>query len=71
MDADMIGAFISSMINEALVHEFGRCKPRTTWELLDLQVIPPARRPSVQSFASIRVRHKLNPQMRLRTAIGK
>jgi hypothetical protein len=36
MDADVIRAFISSMTNEALVHELGRCKPWTTWELLDL-----------------------------------
>ena len=32
----MIGGFISSTTNEALVHELGRNKPRTTWELLDL-----------------------------------
>jgi hypothetical protein len=36
MDVDVIGAFISSMTNEALVHELGHCKPRTMWELLDL-----------------------------------
>ena len=32
----MIGAFISSTTNEALVHELGRNKPRTMQELLDL-----------------------------------
>jgi inhibitor of KinA sporulation pathway (predicted exonuclease) len=36
VDADVIGAFISSTTNEALVHELGRNKPRTTRELLDL-----------------------------------
>jgi len=29
VDADVIGAFISSTTNEALVHELGRNKPRT------------------------------------------
>jgi hypothetical protein len=36
VDADMIGAFISGMTNEALDHELKRCKPRMTRELLDL-----------------------------------
>jgi hypothetical protein len=36
MDADVIGAFISGMTNEALIHELGCCKPRTMWELRDL-----------------------------------
>jgi hypothetical protein len=36
MDADVIRAFISSTTNEALVHELGCCKPRTTQELLNL-----------------------------------
>jgi hypothetical protein len=36
VDADVIGAFISGTTNESLVHELGRNKPRTTWELLDL-----------------------------------
>jgi hypothetical protein len=36
MDADVIRAFISGMTNEALIHELGRCKPQTMWELLDL-----------------------------------
>jgi hypothetical protein len=36
MDMNMIGAFISGMTNEALVHELRHCKPRTTRELLDL-----------------------------------
>jgi hypothetical protein len=30
VDADMIGAFIPSTTNEALIHELGRCKWRTT-----------------------------------------
>ena len=36
MDVDVIRAFISGTTNEALVHELGRCKPRTMRELLDL-----------------------------------
>ena len=36
VDADMIGAFILGTTNETLIHELERCKPRTTWELLDL-----------------------------------
>ena len=36
VDADVIRAFISSMTNEALVHELGRCKPRMMRELLNL-----------------------------------
>jgi hypothetical protein len=32
----MIRVFISGTTNEALIHELGRCKPRTMWELLDL-----------------------------------
>ena len=36
MDVDVISAFISSMTNEALIHEVGCNKPRTMWELLDL-----------------------------------
>jgi hypothetical protein len=36
MDADVIGAFISGMTNEALIHELRRCKPRMMRELLDL-----------------------------------
>jgi hypothetical protein len=36
MDADVIGAFISGMTNEALICELRHCKPRTTRELLDL-----------------------------------
>lgn len=35
VDADVIGAFISSKSNEALVHELGCNKPQTTRELLD------------------------------------
>jgi hypothetical protein len=30
MDVDMIGAFISGMTNEALIHELRRCKSRTS-----------------------------------------
>ena len=36
MDTDVIRAFISGTTSEALIHELGRCKPRTTWEFLDL-----------------------------------
>jgi hypothetical protein len=36
VDADLIGAFIFGMTNEALVHELERCKLRTTRGLLDL-----------------------------------
>ena len=36
VDADVIRAFISSTTNEALIHELGRCKPRTMQVLLDL-----------------------------------
>ena len=36
VDADMIGAFIFGMTNEALVHELGRSKPWMTQELLDI-----------------------------------
>jgi hypothetical protein len=36
MDVDMIGEFISSMTNEALIHELRRSKPWMTRELLNL-----------------------------------
>ena len=36
MDADVIGAFISGMTNEALVHELGCCKSQMMQELLNL-----------------------------------
>ena len=32
----MIETFISGSTNEALIHELGRNKPWTTWELLNL-----------------------------------
>ena len=37
VDADMIGAFISSTTNEALIHELGRSKTWTMRELLNLE----------------------------------
>ena len=36
VDANMIGAFISGITNEAFIHELERSKPGTTWELLNL-----------------------------------
>ena len=35
-DADVIGAFLSGMTCESLVHKLGRRGPRTTKELLDI-----------------------------------
>ena len=35
-DADVIGAFLSGMTCESLVHKLGRKGPRTTKELLDI-----------------------------------
>ena len=47
VDADVIGAFISSMTNEALVHELGRYKLWTTRELLDLATSHPSGKEAV------------------------
>ena len=37
VDADVIGAFLSGMTSESLVHKLGRKGPRTTKELLDIR----------------------------------
>jgi hypothetical protein len=66
----MIRAFISGTTNKALVHELERCKPRTTWELLDLATSHASDEEAVcPIFCKHKGKAQVNPQMRLRTTI--